>query len=265
MSISFDNAVFAAVILTDAVVIVLLIYRRVWRILPVFCSYVVWDILSDIVVYSVMRHYPSKYFDTYFIQIAIDSAFLVCVMVEIAWSTLRPIQASLSRGVLVIVAVLILAAGAAIWPFAAVPALAHDSSRQWLFMVQLQQTVSILRILLFLILAAGSELLSIGWRDRELQVAAGLGFYSLVSVVVSILQAHQNTHLQWSRLERWASLAALCSLFYWIFSFSQKEAARREFTPQMESFLLAMAGAARTTRVALTESRTNKPRKHDDQ
>ena len=45
-------------------------------------------------------------------------------------------------------------------------------------MSQLQHTVSILRILFFLVLAGGSQLLSIGWRDRELQVATGLGFYS---------------------------------------------------------------------------------------
>jgi hypothetical protein len=45
---------------------------------------------------------------------------------------------------------------------------------------------------------------------------------------------------------------------YWIVSFAQKEAERREFTPQMRNFLLAAAGGARATRIAMTESRKEK-------
>jgi hypothetical protein len=52
-------------------------------------------------------------------------------------------------------------------------------------------------------------------------------------------------------------------LLYWLVSFAQKEAERREFTPQMQNFLLAMGGAAHSTRVALTESRTGKAPKQD--
>lgn len=264
MSINLGNAVYLAVVLTtDVVVIGLLFYRRIWRMLPVFCCYLIWDFLNNIGGYAVLRYYPSKYLEGYFVDTAIDSALLLCVMVELGWSVLRPIRASLSRCALVAVAALILAVGAAIWPFAAFPGLAHIASKQYLLLTQLQQTVSILRILFFLLLAGGSQLLSIGWRDRELQVATGLGFYSLVSLAVSILHERQNTHLQYVHLERVVSVAALCSLFYWVFSFAQQEAARREFTPQMRSFLLAAAGAARSTRVALTESRTGKAREQD--
>ncbi len=46
----------------------------------------------------------------------------------------------------------------------------------------------------------------------------------------------------------------LCSLIYWVFSFAQKQAERREFTPQMQNMLLAVAGVARADRAALAES-----------
>jgi hypothetical protein len=46
----------------------------------------------------------------------------------------------------------------------------------------------------------------------------------------------------------------LCSLLYWVYSFSQREEERQEFTPQMRSFLLAVTGVARSTRVALADS-----------
>jgi hypothetical protein len=106
-------------------------------------------------------------------------------------------------------------------------------------------------------------LLSIGWRDRELQVATGLGFYSLVNVAISILQARQSTRLQYVHLEQFVVAGFLVSLIFWLVSFAQKEAERREFTPQMQSMLLAVAGAARSTRVALEDSHGDKARKQE--
>jgi hypothetical protein len=129
--------------------------------------------------------------------------------------------------------------------------------------VQLQQTTSILRVLFFLVLAGGSQLLSIGWRDRELQVATGLGIYSIVSLTVAVLETHQTIASQYQNLVRFETASYFCCLAYWAFSFAQKEAERREFTPQMQNFLLAVAGAARSTRVSLTESRTDRTKDQD--
>lgn len=262
MSMSLDNAIWLAGIVIEAAVVGLLFYRRVWRILPVFCLYCIWDICSNLGTFLVDRYYPASYFRVFFAQTILDSVLQFSVLVEIAWSVLRPVRPSLPRGALLVVGALILLAGAVIWPFAAISGIAHVS-KQSLLLAQLWHTVTILRILFFLLLAAGSQLLSIGWRDRELQVATGLGFYSLVSMTVSIVHAHQSTGSQYVRLEQLVVISFLCSLVYWLFSFSQKEAARREFTPQMQSFLLAMAGAARSTRVAVTEAQATKPRKHN--
>jgi hypothetical protein len=49
----------------------------------------------------------------------------------------------------------------------------------------------------------------------------------------------------------------LCALAYWVFSFATREAERRAFTPQMATFLLAVAGNARATRISLADSPTN--------
>jgi hypothetical protein len=162
---------------------------------------------------------------------------------------------------LLVVAALILIAGAVIWPLAALPGLAHATSKPGLLLTQLQQTVSILRILFFLLLAGASQLLSISWRDRELQVATGLGVVSIVSLVAAMLHMHQTTASQYEFLGEIVVASYMCSLVYWVVCFTQKEAERREFTPQMQSFLLAVAGAAHSSRVALTESRSEKARK----
>jgi hypothetical protein len=147
-----------------------------------------------------------------------------------------------------------------IWPFASIQGLS-GLPVDFRNLVRLLQTTSILRVLFFLILAGFSQLLSIGWRDRELQVVTGLGFYSLVSLSVAMLQAHQTQWQQYSHLNQLVVASYFCSLLYWVVCFAQKEAERKEFTPQMQNFLLALAGTARTTRVDLLDSTSVKPRR----
>jgi hypothetical protein len=256
---SLDNTLWLAGILTEAFVVGLLFYRRVWRLLPLFCIYCVWDVLSNTEGFaSAYLFDPNSpnYLTTYLIQTAIDSVLQFCVLVELAWSVLRPVRSLLPRYTLVGLSAIVLLIGAAIWPFSAVTGNAQLPSDAQL-VVHLQQTAAILRILLFLGMAGCSQLLSIGWRDRELQVATGLGFYSLVSLGAAFLSSHQQTAHQFGHVNQFVIGSFLCALFYWVFSFAQKEAERREFTPQMQNLLLAVAGVARAERTALrANSRT---------
>ncbi len=263
MSISVDNAIWIAGIVTETAVVCLLFYRRIWRTLPIFCVYCIWDTLSNLAAYIINRSYPGGYLylHFYFVETAIDSVLEISVLVELTWSVLRPIRGSLPRGAPVVVGALILAAGAVIWPFAGLSGV--HLYRHSLLLAHLEHTVSILRVFLFLLMAAGSQLLSIGWRDRELQVATGLGFYSMVSLAVSILHAHQSTGSQYVYSEQFVAIAYFCSLIYWVVSFSQKETERRAFTPEMQNFLLAISGAARSARMALADAQASKPPKFD--
>jgi len=260
-----DNAIQLASFLALIAVIGLLLYRRIWHALPVFCSYCVWELLSNIVLEGIDRFAPHALFQAVFVDQILDSALLFCVLVELAWSVLRPLRASLPRSAFVLVGVLILVAGAIIWPFAELPNLANATTREGLIYAQLVQTSSILRILFFLTLAGGSQLLSIGWRDRELQVATGLGMYSIASLAVAVIQTHQTTASAYQHLDIAEGAGYLGCLLYWAVSFAQQEAERREFTPQMRRFLLALAGAARAARVGLEDGHDSKPRKSDSE
>ncbi|MGD0732645.1 MAG: hypothetical protein ABR956_15390 [Terracidiphilus sp.] len=196
-------------------------------------------------------------------QIIVDSVLEFAVLTELVWSVLRPVRSSLPRGSLVVIGALVVALGAAIWPFAIIPGFS-GASPEVHFLVRLQQTTSILQVVFFLALAGCSQLLSIGWRDRELQVATGLGIYSLAGLAVAMLHTNPGMRPYYSQLNEVEVAASLCSLMYWVFSFAQKEAERREFTPQMQSLLLAVAGSARASRIALSDSTLDKehrPRK----
>jgi hypothetical protein len=258
--VDLGTAAFFAGNVAEAVVVGLLIHKRVWRTLPFFCIYSIECLAGSILYYVVQVNCsPRTAFNTFFYETILDSALQFCVLVEVAWSVFRPYRKSLPRGTVLILGLLIAAAAGVIWPFANSSA-SLLTNRQGHLLLHLQQTVSILRVFFFLVLAGCSQLLSIGWKDRELQVATGLGFYSLVSLSVTVWHSHQTSGQQYVALEGLLAATYLCSLLYWVFSFVQKEAERREFSPQMQSMLLAVAGAARTTRVALAESRTTPPR-----
>lgn len=262
---SLDGILWFSASLAEAAVIGLLLYRRAWRSFPAFLTYSIWSLVASAGLYVTSRDLsPSAYLTAYLVYLIADSSLLFAVLVELAWSLLRPIRASLSRRVPMVIVALIIALGAAVWPFATVPNTGYVS-REWAFLLHLQQTVSILQIVVFLAFVASTQLLSIGWRDRELQVATGLGFTSLVQLAVAVLHQQPTFRLQFNILNRVAVVAYLCSLLYWVVSFAQKEAERREFTPQMQSMLLAVAGAARATRIGLADSSNGTTRTKADQ
>jgi hypothetical protein len=242
-----------------ALLLLLLLRRRVYTTLPVFTSYMAWSLVSDLSQYTVSIYYPSISFKLYVIGLAIDSLFQFGVLFELSRSVLRPMAKMLPRWTPIALAVLIAVICAIIWPFAHSPEYSRYTGEGRL-LVHLQQSFSILRILFCLALAGCSQLFSIGWRDRELQIATGLGFFSMVSVSVSVLHTHQVRGPQYHLLDQIVSVSYICSLLYWAYSFAQQEAQRREFTPQMQNFLLAVAGTARTTRMALTDSATERDR-----
>lgn len=259
---SLDNVLWLAGLVAEASVLAVLLLRRVWRTLPVFFLYCAWALATDAGNYPISSHVSSTTFlNVYLLETAVDSILQFCVLVELAWSVLRPIRASLPRATLFVIIGMILAVGAAVWPFSDIHG---DLSTQGHLLMHLLQTVSIMRVLFFLALAGCSQLLSLGWRDRELQVATGLGIYSLASLGVAMLHTHEASSAQNSHLNQYVIGSYLFSLLYWVISFAQRPAERREFTPQMQNMLLAVAGVARADRTAIARPSVTDPHNRRD-
>jgi hypothetical protein len=256
---STDSILAISGIAAETLVLLLLVYRRVYRTLPVFTLYLAWSLLSDLGYSAAVKQYPSDTNAIYLVNAAIDSLFQFGVLFELSRSVLRPVAKFLPRWTSFAVAGLIILICAAIWPFAKSYAFSTFDPQQHL-LVHLTQTFSILRVLFFLVLAGCSQLLSIGWRDRELQIATGLGFFSMVSIAVSVLHTRVGLYPLYHRMDQIVAASYVGSLLYWTFCFVQQEAERREFTPQMQNFLLAVAGTARTTRMSMMDSVAPKDR-----
>lgn len=251
---SLDMALWVAGIVTEAALCACLMYKRAYRQFPVFSLYMFWGVLNDSLMMVMSRQYPGHFFRVYLVDMPIDSIIQVCVLVEVSWAVFRPVRSLLPKGTFLVLGILILLMSAAVWPVTESLTLAGPSA-QWHVLLRLQQTFSIDRILLFLGLAAFSQMLAIGWRNRELQIATGLGFYSIMSLGAAVLYTHHASGDFFHHVNQAVTGSYLCSLFYWIASFLRNEAPRKEFSPRMQHLLISMAGTARAQRLAMEEAR----------
>jgi hypothetical protein len=173
-------------------------------------------------------------------------------------AVLKPARSLLPRWVIFALGALFALLAAVVWHFVRFPG--FDKLRgDFQIFTHLQFSVAVVRLLFFLLLAGCSQILSIGWRDRELQIATGFGFFSLAGLSVAMFHwslgaGNPTLDNQYHLLDQMAAACYLGSLVYWIFSFAQEVPERREFTPQMQNFLLAVAGNARATRMAMTST-----------
>src|SRR5271157_5564453 len=133
----------------EAVLILLLVRVRVFRTLPAFFLYACWNFGGDVLYSTLQSLYPAASFRLYEGQMIIDSAMMFAVLVELAWSVLRPIRTSLPKHSWIGIAVLIALAGLLLWPVAGftLPATLPTSrlTQEGLSLFRLQQTFAILR------------------------------------------------------------------------------------------------------------------------
>lgn len=263
---TLDTALFFVGLIAEAAVLGLLLFRHLHKSLPIFVSYLAWSVINDVSLVTLLRHFsdPRVGLRIYLASSAVDAIFMFCILIEISMSVLGPIRNSLPRWTGLRVAAVVLCLCGIVWFFAK-PSATDIPIRQ--LIVHMQLTTAIVRVLFFVALAALSQFLSLGWRDRELQIATGFGIYSFASLLVELV--HQNpalwsspTMAQFHVLEEIASASYVLSMLYWSFSFAQAETERREFTPQMHNLLLAIAGHARSTRIAMTHSSVSESDRH---
>jgi hypothetical protein len=251
-------------LVAEAVVALLLVRKHVFRTHPAFFLYVCWSLASDAFFLVVQLRFPNAPYALYEAQMVIDSAMIFAVLVELAWSVLQPIRGSLPKGSWIGIALLIALAGLLLWPVAGltIPGNLTPQARNFF---RLSQTFAILRVVFFLAMAGFSQLLAIGWRNRELQIASGWGFFSIVSLAASVVHAHQNVGAQYHWMDEMVAISYFGTLVYWVLAFTTKEAERKDFSPQMLSFMLLVGNTARTSRVALRKMVVTKSRRKDHQ
>lgn len=267
MTLDTKLALLSAVV--QALVICLLFYRKIYRKLPLFFSYLILLLLLAGATVQVANLYSAEKIQKIFVFAEIiDATFMFWVLVELSMSVLSPIRSKLPSWTAFGVAGVLALALAVIWPFAKTPGFAKiDDLSQ--IQVHVDVATSVLRIVFFLALAAFSQLLSLSWRDRELQIGTGLGFYALISLSATMLKMNVGTATAdaittYHQLDRVQVVGYILAMLYWAYSFAHDVPERRDFTPKMENLIINLAYVARTTRTTLVDQAEAEKRKKKD-
>lgn len=243
--------VFLLGFLAEFALLGVLLARRQYKTFPVFTIYIAFNICSDLLV-GILSTTPDH---TVARQVGLlllppQSLLELAVLLEIAWHLVKPVQSSLPRNVMKVfgyLTVIALAAGALLaWQV-------NPDAAQTLEKLKLRQdlTVSVLRMIFFAITVGFAQMLGIGWKDRVLQLATGLSFYSAVDLIGSFIQSQHGPSPAVDHLRVGGYLVEL-GFFLW--AFTTKAVERREFSPQMQEFLVTISGRARDARAAIARS-----------
>jgi hypothetical protein len=234
-------------LIAEITLLAILIARRQYRIFPVFVLYIAFNVFNDLVVGGlVATARPDTGQALLFALLPVQYLLELGVLFEIAWQVLRPVQTSLPRGTVRafvgLLALALLGGTLLAWHVHATGHKVYDIKSP------LDLTVGLLRMLIFAATAGFAQVLGIGWKNKVLQLATALSFYSAVDLIVSLSERHSGGSLALEPVRGGAYVFELCFL---VWAFTTKEVRRREFSPQMEQFLVTLAGRAKVARTAL--------------
>src|ERR1700676_4461685 len=97
--------------------------------------------LSDLANLYIQRSVSPSFYKSYFnFEVITDAVLQFTVLVELAWSVLKPVRKSLPRATLPVLMVLIAGAGLVIWPLAAKTPPPPDLKPDGLLLFHLDET-----------------------------------------------------------------------------------------------------------------------------
>ncbi|MFT4113373.1 hypothetical protein [Silvibacterium sp.] len=241
---SLDTLLWMAGILGEVSLSCVLLMRKHYRDFPLFVSWVIFNTLSEALVYILIHHASAlTYYKAYFVESIALSTLELCVLLEIAANVLRPVKRSLPAGILVALLILMVGIGAGgFWIAAHLNAatLLHPRA-----LIVLNTTIAILRLVTFVVIAGFSQVLGLGWKNHVLQLTTGLAFYAFVTLAVELVHSHLRAGpdfpTQYARWDHLRILSYLCALYYWSYAFLRKEAPRKEFNSKMSEFLISIS------------------------
>ena len=248
-----DNLLWGMASFGEVLLLCILLFRRAYRTFPFFTAWIAFSALSEPLYYFLIRHVDARtYLNADFTQSLMLAVLELCVLLEIAVNVLAPARRSLSKVMVAVFVVIIIAVGIGGLLFAAhanEATLAHPRT-----IMVANNTVAILRLVTFLLIAGFAQILGLGWKNHVLQVASGLAFYAAVSLITTLLQNRMHAGpdyiQQYHSMQQLAAASYLCALYYWCFTFARQEAPRKEFSPQMTQLLVSLSGSTKRQSVA---------------
>jgi hypothetical protein len=242
----------------ESLLLFVLLIRRSYRTFPVFFAWVAFTLLLEPTFYWLMIHTSVSTYSRFFFALNFPQYLLeMGVLIEIALNVISPAKKNLMRAMLIGFAcamLLIVAVGFLVSAQVNGATLNHTRS-----LVVINTTMAILRLSTFLLIAGSSQLLGLNWKNHVLQLASGLAFYAVVTLIVEIGHSHLRDGPSYNdtyiALDHLRIGGYLCTLYFWCYAFAKKEAPRKEFSPQMTNFLVSLSGTTKRQSAVLARTR----------
>jgi len=213
---SIDLTMLLGAMALEVILIALLLWSRIYRTLPVFVTFMAWELCCNAVGMRALQLSFHAYLWFSIVGMAANALFQFLVLAELMKVVLRFNRASAPSRPLVIL--LIALASFLLWSLTRW-AIFPNMSPLNLFFQHMRQVLAVFWVALLLTIALMSRIKNLHWPDRELRIISGIGFTSIVSLSVIILHTHPATHAQFHRLDQIVIASYLGVLAYWVLSF----------------------------------------------
>jgi hypothetical protein len=249
-----DHFFWGAGFVANAVLLLVLWYRRRWHTFPFFASALALTVTRTVGLYLINTFGNGRQYSVAYWSLAVVDTFLqLGVIFELASKVFRPLNTWLPdvRGLLGWLAGLsVLGASCLTWlasPPARTPIEAF-ATRGNLFAAALMSE-------LFLSMMVVSLTAGLPWRSHAGAIAQGLGGYSLISVVIEAGHAYFGVGREAAAfvlLSQIRMVAYLGCVLYWVVNLNSDEQSARTMTGEMRADLLTLqtqvAGDLRTVK-----------------
>lgn len=220
---SIDLTLWLAGISLEAVLLALVLWKRVYRTLPFFSCFFLWCLLSDAGM-AFASMFPNAYLPATLANITVDALFQLAILAELGMAVVRynhvPPPSGTVIGLLTALAI-VLAGSLNNWK---VPTQLPMLDMLYLVLMQL---FAVLRVVFLLTLVWRSSLQGLRWPTRELRIVTGLGVYIIATLSVAILHSHNMSGMRYHWLDQLLVGTYLWTLSYWILASTTKVAEQR--------------------------------------
>jgi hypothetical protein len=220
---SIDLTLWLAGAALELFLLSVLLYKRIYRSLPIFCIFLVWCLLSDVGMAIALR-LPNAYLPATLISLTGDALFQLAILAELGRAVLRHNHVAPPSRVVLVLLGLLACVIAGILNNWTVPLEYPFLSMLYLVLLQL---FAALRVVFLLTLVWWTSVQKLRWPTRELQILTGLGVYIMVTLCVVILHTHNMATMQYHWLDQLLVASYLFALCFWILA-STTNVAERE-------------------------------------
>jgi hypothetical protein len=224
-------------ILGNAVLFTVLIFRCRWKEFPVFTTYMGFEFIWGLALYSIYRHGSYDWYArTYWTGACLDFLLQLGVVWEIAYIVLRPtgtwVRDARKQ--------FILWGAAGILIAAALPFLVTPPAATLLHRLEVRGNLFTALVVceLIAVVTRTSKSLGLGWRNHVMALGNGWTAWAVTAILVDGLHSFFGAEHYFRELEHVRMIAYLAALGYWMVQFWLEEPARQPISPELRAHIL---------------------------